>query len=256
MVRQVSSSPSLDGAFERLLGEIVSGAWGEGARLPAERELAERLGTSRPTLREALRRLGEWGLVTPRRGSGAVVRPRREWTIEVLPAYLSVGGGLGFPANGSEPGAAGSGLADPRGAAQLVRDLLALRRAVLVQVLRVVGPRVRPGTLGEARAHVAAAWAARADGAAFVREDFEAIRAVVEAAGFLPALWMLASLGGVYRAVAGSVGTAIGPPRDYPRALGAVLDLLEAGRADRAARSFDDYLDRHDRRLCAALGIA
>lgn len=235
----VRSAPAAASVFERLLREIVSGGWGEGSRLPAERELAQTLGTSRPTLREALRRLGEWGLVAPRRGSGAVVLPRRSWTIDVLPAYLSFGGAL----------------ADPARAKQLVWDLLAMRRLLLVEVLRLIGPRVVPGSLATARAHVKAAWAGRADGPTFVREDFEAIRAVVEAAGFLPALWMLGSIGGVYRQIADSIGGAVAPPRDYPRALGAVLDALEAGRADGAAALIDDYLRRHDRRLCAALGI-
>ncbi|MBL0214548.1 MAG: FadR family transcriptional regulator [Myxococcales bacterium] len=77
--------------LEALLAEILRGNFPPGTRLPAEREMARLLGASRPTLREALRRLGEWNLVEPRRGSGIVVRPRSEWTIEVLPAYLRYG---------------------------------------------------------------------------------------------------------------------------------------------------------------------
>src|SRR5713226_7273557 len=82
---------AIDAVFEKLLAAIVSGAHPAGARLPAERELSRRLGASRPTLREALRRLGEWNLVEPRRGSGIVVRPYRDWSIEVLAAYLRYG---------------------------------------------------------------------------------------------------------------------------------------------------------------------
>src|SRR6476659_1210776 len=77
--------------FEKLLADIVSGSYVAGTRLPAERELARQLGASRPTLREALRRLGEWNLVEPRRGSGIVVRPYRDCAIEVLAAYLRYG---------------------------------------------------------------------------------------------------------------------------------------------------------------------
>src|SRR5438309_10078327 len=82
---------AIDAVFERLLADILSGVYSAGARLPAERELARQLGASRPTLREALRRLGEWNLVEPRRGSGVVVRPYRDWSLEVFAAYMRYG---------------------------------------------------------------------------------------------------------------------------------------------------------------------
>src|SRR5438309_5566703 len=82
---------AIDAVFESLLKDIVAGTYSAGARLPAERELSRQLGASRPTLREALRRLGEWNLVEPRRGSGIVIRPYRDWSIEVFAAYLRYG---------------------------------------------------------------------------------------------------------------------------------------------------------------------
>ena len=50
-------------------------------RLPAERELATRLGVSRPTLRDAIRSLAEAGYVESRRGrsGGTFVLPAHEW---------------------------------------------------------------------------------------------------------------------------------------------------------------------------------
>src|SRR5258708_40151578 len=75
---------AIDAVFETLLKNIVGGTYPAGTRLPAERELARQLGASRPTLREALRRLGGWNLVEPRRGSGVGVRPYRDWSIERL----------------------------------------------------------------------------------------------------------------------------------------------------------------------------
>ncbi|MEN3268125.1 GntR family transcriptional regulator [Pseudonocardia sp.] len=57
---------------------IISENVREGARLPSERELAERFGASRPTISQALRTLSLMGLVEIRRGSGAYVLRRPE----------------------------------------------------------------------------------------------------------------------------------------------------------------------------------
>ena len=52
---------------------IESGEFAVGERLPGERELAEKLGVSRPTIREALIALEVEGLVHIRMGSGIYV---------------------------------------------------------------------------------------------------------------------------------------------------------------------------------------
>jgi GntR family transcriptional regulator, transcriptional repressor for pyruvate dehydrogenase complex len=57
-----------------------------GDKLPAERELAEKLGVSRSSIRDAMRRLHLIGLVEPRQGAGTVVR---EISSETLVSPLS-----------------------------------------------------------------------------------------------------------------------------------------------------------------------
>lgn len=52
---------------------ILRGILRPGERLPAERDLAERLGVSRPSLREALEVLEAKGLLVTRPGAGAFV---------------------------------------------------------------------------------------------------------------------------------------------------------------------------------------
>src|SRR5277367_5974616 len=62
-----------DAIAEDLRGQIASGALPNGARLPAERDLAERYQVSGPTVREALQGLSTMGLLDVRHGSGTYV---------------------------------------------------------------------------------------------------------------------------------------------------------------------------------------
>src|SRR3989441_11012621 len=52
---------------------IDHGALGPGARLPPERDLAQQIGVSRPTVRAGLRTLAALGVVRSRRGSGTYI---------------------------------------------------------------------------------------------------------------------------------------------------------------------------------------
>lgn len=56
-----------------ILHRILSGTWPEGTSLPPERELAESLGVTRPTLRETLKLLERQGWITIRHGRSSVV---------------------------------------------------------------------------------------------------------------------------------------------------------------------------------------
>jgi GntR family transcriptional regulator, transcriptional repressor for pyruvate dehydrogenase complex len=68
------SQPSLAEQIDRQLRLLIlNGSYQPGEKLPAERPLAERLGVSRPALREAIRRLTSEGILEARRGSGTYV---------------------------------------------------------------------------------------------------------------------------------------------------------------------------------------
>jgi DNA-binding GntR family transcriptional regulator len=58
---------------ELLEQEIASGRWEAGMRLPSEPELCERYGLSRTTIRQALARLEQRGLIDRRKGQGTFV---------------------------------------------------------------------------------------------------------------------------------------------------------------------------------------
>jgi DNA-binding FadR family transcriptional regulator len=62
---------------DQLRSLIEGGEFEDGARLPAERDLARQLGVSRPSVREALIALEVEGWVEVRIGSGIYVRPQQ-----------------------------------------------------------------------------------------------------------------------------------------------------------------------------------
>lgn len=63
------------GVLTRLKAMIARGELQPGDKLPAERDLAVRLGVSRPSLREALRTLVVMGALDTRHGSGTLLSP-------------------------------------------------------------------------------------------------------------------------------------------------------------------------------------
>src|SRR4051812_38406728 len=234
----IPTTTAIDSVFEKLLSDIVGGVYASGSRLPAERELSRLLGASRPTLREALRRLGEWNLVEPRRGSGVVVRPYRDWSIEVLAAYLRYGKpDAGQPTIG-----------------RILLDMLAVRRALVLEVIKLTGARIPKGGTAPARSAMARAWSLR-DTPAYAREDFEVMRQIAEAARFTPGLWLLNRISKLWFDAAGELQFAIRPPDDYVAVHSKFFDLLEDGKAEEASTLMANYLERHDQKLAKALAV-
>lgn len=75
---------------ELLEEEIVSGRWVPGTRVPSENELCARYGLSRTTIRQALTRLEQEGLVSREKGRGTFVsdsRPR-SWMIQSTEGFF------------------------------------------------------------------------------------------------------------------------------------------------------------------------
>jgi DNA-binding FadR family transcriptional regulator len=146
--RPVPSGRALEATVDRLLCAIRLGVVPAGARFPAERDLAARLGVGRVTLREALRLLQDRGYVEARRGrsGGTFVRgvPPRPTPGQALRGLAATGAGLD--------------------------DLLALRRVVETGVVVRLA---ETGLTGEQERllSVGLAAAERADRAAYRRLD-------------------------------------------------------------------------------------
>ena len=83
-----------------LRGQIASGRFGHRDALPGERELAERFGVSRVTVRKALKELLDEGLLQQRQGAGTFVNrgPVVEQRLSTLTGFSEDMGSRGFAA--------------------------------------------------------------------------------------------------------------------------------------------------------------
>jgi GntR family transcriptional regulator, transcriptional repressor for pyruvate dehydrogenase complex len=77
--QQLDTPTRVDEVTDRLITAIAIGEYLPGARLPGERDLATFLGAGRMTVRAALARLVERGLLETRRGRGGGSFVREQW---------------------------------------------------------------------------------------------------------------------------------------------------------------------------------
>jgi GntR family transcriptional repressor for pyruvate dehydrogenase complex len=89
MTAPPASASRAEAIAEGLRAQILSGKYGPGERLPSERELSVRLGANRSSVREALKKLEQLGMIAIRRGGGARVVPIEEAGLGVLRHALS-----------------------------------------------------------------------------------------------------------------------------------------------------------------------
>ncbi len=72
----MSAAPRYMQVADALIGDIASDRYPVGTLLPSEHELSDRYGVSRHTLREAMRRVAERGLISRKQGIGTEVTSR------------------------------------------------------------------------------------------------------------------------------------------------------------------------------------
>jgi DNA-binding FadR family transcriptional regulator len=156
-------STRVDACAEKLRAAILDGTFSPGVRLPAERNLAERFGVTRPTLRGALARLAARGLVHAHQGRGTIVCDFQE-----------TGG----------PDLIGEILAGTKDQSGIMRDLLAVRRALASVVLeRVAQVRPDPAPVREAVALFAVQVQQGASPEALAATDLAILRALLAGTG-------------------------------------------------------------------------
>ena len=204
----VRQPPLVVQVADQFRGLIASGDWAVGARIPGENQLAEELGVSRGTVREALRALSVAGLLEPRVGDGTYVRATDEIT------GVLVRGELPFTL---------TAVLDARAGLEAAAARLAAGSAIaeaLATLDRALAARTAAHDLGGR------------DG--FVAADAAFHRAVVEASGNPLLLRLHDAIAAV---LAQSIGDTAEVPED-PRveaAHRALLEAIRSGDAERAA---------------------
>ncbi|HEX6073959.1 MAG TPA: GntR family transcriptional regulator [Micromonosporaceae bacterium] len=221
-----------DDVFEQIVTDVVRGELTAGASLPSERRLAEVLGVSRPTVREALQRLAHAGLVEVRQGGATTVRDfRRHAGLELLPRLLLPEGELDLTV--------GRSILEARLFIGPHVAALAAERAgaALVPSLRqtVAALEADPDPVGRQK-HALRFWEQVVDGADSItfRLMFNGLRAAYEP--------LLSALAPVMQAEVGR-----------PRAYRAVAEAVAAGDPEAARSAAHDLLNPATTALLAAI---
>lgn len=89
-LRQPARARLADQVVSILLDAVLDGQISPGSKLPPERELAAELDVNRTSLRQAIARLEQMGVVAARQGRGTVVLDPRESSDSALMAHLVV----------------------------------------------------------------------------------------------------------------------------------------------------------------------
>lgn len=204
---------------------------GPGDRLPAERELALRVGVSRPSVRAGLRALAAMGVVQSRHGAGTFIRG-------------------GPPTLGSEPL---SFLAALHG---FTRDeMFEARRVLEVGAVGLAAERATGDQLASISEEITGMYASMDDPHAFLVHDIRFHRAVAIASGNPILASLVEMVSGIFyehRRKTASHAHDLKEAADLHRA---IYNALRSRDPERARRTMDEHLDLARRRQASEAGF-
>ncbi|MGN1032446.1 MAG: FadR/GntR family transcriptional regulator [Intestinibacter sp.] len=94
MFNNISNKKVYEQVIEQIQNNIMEGVFKKGDKLPSERELSERMGVSRTSIREALRVLETMGVVESRQGEGNFICSNTEKSLlQPLSMMFKLNGG-------------------------------------------------------------------------------------------------------------------------------------------------------------------
>jgi GntR family transcriptional repressor for pyruvate dehydrogenase complex len=221
-----------DHVFRTLLEALLAGRYGPGEKLPTQRALAADLGVTMGSLREALKRLEQMGVIDVRHGDAMRVRDWREHGgLDVIAHLLFRSGGL-------DPGVLG--------------DVLEARRLMLRELAALAAVRAsaeQKRRLGE----LAAAFGETPDAEAAQALDFAFVTELAEAADNVVFVLILNSIRALYFQHAAALQVAV-RPRELAPAYAEAAAAVARGDADRARAVVDGLAERQRERVEEALG--
>jgi GntR family transcriptional repressor for pyruvate dehydrogenase complex len=213
--------------FAELLEAVLTGRYAPGEKLPTQRALAADLGVTMSSLREALKRLEQMGLVESRQGDGMRVRDWREH------GGLDVLAHLVFRSGGFDPG--------------VLADVLEARGLMLRELAGLAAQR-RDDEAAWRLHELAAAFAGAPDGATAQRIDFAFMTELAAAAGNLVFVLVLNSIRTLYFAHAERLPVAERPAELAPLYARAA-DAVAARDADGARDAVAELAARQQERV-------
>ena len=218
-----------DAAITAIIDAVLSGARPAGSVLPAERELAAELRISRTSLRQAITRLQQLGVVESRQGHGTVVLDIETSTHPDLVARLV-----------------------ERHGPELLTELFEVREAMGVLAGRLAAERATPSEVGELAATLDAVRAAP-DAAACQRAELTFFVRLVGAAHNRPLRTMLRWTEQAYGPAGHPFTAAFDDPSSVASELERILRSVQSGDPEATATEVSTYAATSAARMLGAL---
>jgi len=220
-----------DHVFRTLLEALLAERYAPGEKLPTQRALAADLGVTMGSLREALKRLEQMGLIDVRHGDAMRVRNWREHGgLDVIAHLLFRSGGLD---------------------ARVLRAVLEARRLMLGELAALAAERCSADAAERLR-DLAAAFARAPDAGAAQALDFAFVTELAQAADNLVFVLILNSIRALYFEHAAALPVTA-RPGDLAPSYAAAADAVAERDAARARSVMDALAERQGQRVEEAL---
>lgn len=210
---------SHDQVARALGGEILSGVYPPGAKLPSEAEMLSRFGVSRTVLREAFKTLTAKGLIVSKTRVGTTVLDSAQWNFfdaDILAWKVAQGFDIAF-----------------------IRDLAAIRVALEPAAARAAAQQASAKDIAEMRRCVKRMAAATGSASEFALADLEFHKVIGQASGNV----LMRSLAAVIETALLASFRMSSPVREaevHDESVAGhsrIVDAIEAGRGDDAAQA-------------------